>query len=271
MYEAVFIDIDGTLRNNKKELTNKTIEVIKEVTKNGYLVILCSGRPRKYTEDVSKKCFASKYIITSNGGNIYDYENNKVLYTNKMNEEACIQLYNIAKEAKTRFMMNVGENRIVNQLKYFDGSEVLLKEDINTFVKNNDVVQCVIADSDYDKIKSLKPYIEKIKNVEIKNQHKSLINESFPKEGTIYYDIANIGSSKGNAIKEFCKILNIDLKNTIAIGDDYNDVSMFKIAGYSVVMQNANNEVKKYADYITLSNEENGVAVFLEKLLKNEI
>ena len=63
----------------------------------------------------------------------------------------------------------------------------------------------------------------------------------------------------------------VDLKNTIAIGDDYNDVSMFKIAGYSVVMQNANNEVKKYADYITLSNEENGVAVFLEKLLKNEI
>ena len=88
-----------------------------------------------------------------------------------------------------------------------------------------------------------------------------------PREGTIYYDIANIEVNKGNAIKKLCEILDINLKDTIAIGDDYNDISMFKVAGYNVVMGNAIEEVKKYADEITLTNNQDGVAIFLEKLI----
>lgn len=86
MIKAIFIDIDGTLRNSERELSIKTINTIKKVTENGILVILCSGRPRKYTEKISRECFASKYIITSSGGNIFDYEQNKVLYINKMDK-----------------------------------------------------------------------------------------------------------------------------------------------------------------------------------------
>ena len=63
-------------------------------------------------------------------------------------------------------------------------------------------------------------------------------------------------------------MLDIDLKDAVAIGDDYNDISMFKVVGHSVAMENANYDVKQYVDEITLSNEEEGVAVFLEKLLK---
>ena len=65
---------------------------------------------------------------------------------------------------------------------------------------------------------------------------------------------------------EFCKALNISLEETVAIGNDFNDVPMFKVAGYSVAMKNSNDEVKKYADEITESNENDGVAIFLEKL-----
>lgn len=268
MYKAIFIDIDGTLRDNNKNISNETIEAIKKVKEKGILVILCSGRPRKYTEDVSKQCKASKYIITSGGANIYDYEKNKIIYVNKMDKLACIELYKIANEANVRFIMNVGEGRVVNRLKYLDGSEIELKTDMEKFVNKNDIMQCVISDSNFEKIKSLKEKIEKVKNVEIKNQHKSLSDSSFPQEGTAYYDVANIESSKGNAIIKFCEKMNIDLKETIAIGDSYNDISMFKVVGYSVVMQNANDKIKEYADEITESNENNGVAVFLEKLLE---
>lgn len=92
MYKAIFIDIDGTLRNSKKEISKRTINSIKNITDRGIFVILCSGRPRKYTEDISKECYASKYIITSSGGNIYDYEENKILYVNIMNKQACVEL-----------------------------------------------------------------------------------------------------------------------------------------------------------------------------------
>lgn len=268
MYKAIFIDIDGTLRDNNENISDKTIEMIKEVTKKGILVVLCSGRPRKYTEDVSKVCGASKYIITSGGSNIYDYEEDKELYINRMNKEACIQLYHIAEKANVRFIMNVGESRVVNKLKHLDGTEIELKTDIETFVNENNVLQCVISDSDFNNIKKIKEQIEKVKNVEIKNQSKNLIEgiETTRKSG--YCDVANIETSKGNGIKELCKILKIDLKDTIGIGDDFNDIEMFKIVGHSVAMGNANDNVKQYADEVTDTNENNGVAMFLERLLK---
>ena len=268
MYKVIFIDIDGTLRDNNRNISNRTIETIKKVTEKGILVVLCSERPRKYTEEISKKCNASKYIITSGGANIFDYEKNEIIYINKMHKEACLELYKIAEKENISFIMNVGESRVVNKLKNLDGTEIELKTDIEKFIKDNDIMQCVIADSDFEKIRNLKQKIEKMKKVEIKNQHKNLTNSKFPMEGTAYYDVANIESSKGNAIIKFCEKLNIDLKDTIAIGDDFNDISMFKVVGYSVVMENANDKIKEYADEITQTNDNDGVAVFLEKVLK---
>lgn len=268
MYKAIFIDIDGTLRDSKEHISNKTIEMIKKVTEKGILVILCSGRPRKYTEDISRECGASKYIITSGGSNIYDYETNEVLYVNRMNKQACIELYHIAEEANVRFIMNVGEGRVVNKLKEIEYGDVKLDTDIETFVKKNDVVQCVISDSDFENIKKIKGKIEAVENVEIKNQSKNLIEGVITSRKSGYCDVANIETSKGNGIKEICKILQIDLNDTIGIGDDFNDIAMFQTVGYRVVMGNANDEIKQYADEVTLSNENDGVAVFLEKLLK---
>ena len=68
MIKAIFIDIDGTLRDSNRNLSAKTMETIKKVSEKGILVILCSGRPRKYTEQISREYFASKYIITSKIG-----------------------------------------------------------------------------------------------------------------------------------------------------------------------------------------------------------
>lgn len=267
MIKAIFIDIDGTLRDSNRNLSARTIETIRKVTEKGILVILCSGRPRKYTEEISRECFASKYIITSSGGNIYDYEQNKILYVNKMDKEALIKLYKIANPEDVRFIMNVGEGRVVNKVKH-PNQEKQLEEDIREFVYKNDVVQCTIADSNFDKIKNLIPKIEKVENVEIKNRHKSLLDAKFKDDKTIFCDVANINSNKGNAVKKLLEILNIKKEETIAIGDDMNDLSMFEQVGYKVAVDNAIDIVKENADEITLSNDEDGVAVFLDKMLK---
>ena len=270
MIKAIFIDIDGTLRDSNKNLSSRTIKAIKKITDKGILVILCSGRPRKYTEQISKECFASKYIITSSGGMIYDYEENKVLYVNEMNKEALIKLYEIANPEDVRFIMNVGEGRVVNKEKHAD-QEIQLDEDIKDFVYNNPVVQCTIADSNFDKIKKLIPKIDKVKNVEIKNRHKSLLDDKFKDDKTVFCDIANTNSNKGNAVKKLLEILNISKEDTIAIGDDNNDLSMFEQVGYRVAVDNAIDIVKEKADEITLSNDEDGVAVYLEKLQNERI
>ena len=70
MYKIIFIDIDGTLRNDKKEITNRTKEAIQQIVEKGIQVVICSGRRRKYTEEVSKEALASKCVIVCNGGEI---------------------------------------------------------------------------------------------------------------------------------------------------------------------------------------------------------
>lgn len=267
MYKVVFVDIDGTLRNSKRELTQETIDTVKNVTASGIMVVLCTGRPRGYTEKISRECFASNYIITSGGGNIYDYKKKKSMYVNIMNKLACKELYKIAQKVDARFLMDVDKCRVVTKVKHYDGTEIQLQEDLNEFVDKNDIMQCTIADEEYDKIKKIGAEVKAIKNVEIKNQHKSLTDNNYPKEGTFYYDVANIESNKGNAIKEFCKQLNISQKDTIAIGDGLNDILMFKVVGHSVAMGNAHENVKKVADEIIDTNDNNGLAKYLKTLL----
>lgn len=257
MIKAVFIDIDGTLRDDNKNISKRTKDIIKKVTNNGILIVLCSGRHRGDTEKVSRQCFASKYIISSNGGNIYNYENNENLYTNCMDKEAIIQLYKIAESKNVRFIMNVGDVKVVNKIKHSTG-EIKLEEDIKDFVYKNDVEQCVIQDDDFKKVEKLFPEIEKIKNVEIKNRHNIC-------------DIANKESNKGNAIKKLLKILNIKKSDTIAIGDDANDLSMFNEVEYKVAVSNAVDILKENADEIILSNNEDGVAKFLERIFERKL
>ena len=269
MYRAVFIDIDGTLRNDLGEISIKIQEAVKEAVKSGMIVVICSGRPIRSTVEVSKKCFASEFVITSNGAYGYNYKENKCVFKNKMDKQACIKLYNLAKENGVNFIMNTENGRFV--LKETNNEyDTILSESIESFVEKLDVMQCLLQDSSFEKIRDLKPYVEKIENVGIKNQSKSLTNSKVPPREITYYDVADEKTSKGFGVKKMCKALNIDLKDAISIGDDYNDISMFEQTGLSVVMGNANDEVKSNAKYETLSNNEDGVAVFLEKLLKNK-
>lgn len=94
------------------------------------------------------------------------------------------------------------------------------------------------------------------------------MNAKFKDDKTIFCYIANIDSNKGNAVKKLLEILNIKKEETIAIGDDINDLSMFEQVGYKVAVDNAIDIVKENADEITLSNDEEGVAVFLDKILE---
>lgn len=269
MYKAIFIDIDGTLRDDNKQISKRTKEAIKNIVDLGILVVICSGRPYKTTVEISKDVFASNIIISSNGAFGYDYENQKCVYKNKMQGQACIELYNLAKKYDVNFIMNTQIGRF--KLKETKNKEdKILDEPIESFLEKTDVMQCLIQDKDFEKIKNLKKEVEQIKGTGIKNQSKALVDKNYKPKEITYYDVADINTSKGNGVKKLCEILNIDLKDTISIGDDFNDVSMFEITGFSIAMGNANEEVKKKAKYITLTNNEDGVAFVLEKLLKNK-
>ncbi len=268
MYKIIFIDIDGTLKNDLGEISNRTKQAIKQTVDSGIIVIICSGRPIKSAVETSKACCASEFVITSNGGYGYNYRENKCVFKNPMEKESCIKIYNLAKEKDINFIMNTEKGRYILKPTYNE-YDTLLNEPIENFLEKIEVMQCLLQDSSFEKIRDLKPYIDKIENVGIKNQSKSLTNPKIKPKEVTYYDIADEKTSKGYGVKKMCEALKIDLKDAISIGDDYNDVTMFEVTGLSVVMGNANDEVKSKAKYETLTNNENGVAIFLENLINN--
>ena len=155
---------------------------------------------------------------------------------------------------------------------YYEDDD-LIDKPIAEFLKEHDVSQCIFISPKLETIKEIKEIeIPKFKDVEIKNQSKCLTNPEEKPWSITYCDIANLDSSKGNGIKKFCEIMNIDLKDTIAFGDDYNDVPMFETVGHAVVMGNANYYIKKnYADEIAEDNNLDGVAKVLERILEEGV
>lgn len=261
MIKAIFIDIDGTLRNSKKEITNKTKETIGVVKKAGIKVVICSGRARKYAECVSKECNASELIIASDGADVYDYKNNKSIYINSIPTKSCIELYKLATKHNVTICIDTENGQFTNQEKLL-GDTVQYDNDIENTVMNSQIIHIHFFDKDVNKMKKVLEDVRKIEGIKIGN------NDLFYNQVNYYIFVSNSNSNKGQGITKLCKKINIELKDTIAIGDDFNDLDMFKVVGHSVAMENASENIKKVVDEITLSNDEDGVAIFLDKLLK---
>ena len=261
MIKAIFIDIDGTLRNSKKEITDITKETIGFVKKAGIKVVICSGRARTYVENVSKECNASEIIIASDGADVYDYKNNKSIYINSIPTKSCIELYKLATKHNVAICIDTETGQVTNQEKLLSDT-VQYDNDIENTVMNSKIIHINFSDKDVDKMRRLLEDVRKIEGIQIGN------NDLFYNQVNYYIFVSNSNSNKGQGIAELCKKINIELKDTIAIGDDFNDLDMFKVVGHSVAMENASENIKKVVDEITLSNDEDGVAIFLDKLLK---
>jgi len=184
-----------------------------------------------------------------------------------MTKDSILELYKIANKDNVRFMLSGNGTKYVNVIKHTDGTETLIEWPLETFLDKIDIIAVTIASYDYDTILNMKEPVSKIPGIKIMNQHKSLSDSSYEKTGTIYIDIVEENTSKGNAVKHFSEIFNIPFENRIAIGDDNNDLYMFEQCGYKVAMGNALIPVKEIADYITDTNNNDGVAKFIEKLI----
>lgn len=117
----------------------------------------------------------------------------------------------------------------------------------------------MIIGKEHEKIFQFQDYITN-------NLKVSIVDSSNTKKEEIWFSIVDGNASKGNALKTLAKYINVPLSNTIAIGNDFNDLSMFKVAGQSVAVANASEDVKAAASIIVEDNNSDGVAIFLEKL-----
>lgn len=271
MYKIIFADIDGTLRNSKREITQRTQTDIKKLQSMGIEVILCSGRPRCEVERVSRDCNASRYIISSNGAEVYDYISKKVIYRNMVNIQSIIKIYQIAEKEDCVFVMNSGNVRIVNKYKYNDETEIIPKGGIISAAYDNNIMQCIVIDKDFEKMKRVREELLKVEGIRIINESKCFNDKSIVPNDSIYCDIVDITTSKGTAVEEMCKYLDIKREETIGIGDSYNDLELLEHVGYSVAMGNALAGLKSKVDEVTNTNDYDGAAEFFEKIISGNV
>ncbi|MCI8961659.1 MAG: HAD family phosphatase [Clostridia bacterium] len=265
--KAIFLDVDGTLLNNKKQITDATKTIIKEIKNKGIYIILCSGRSNKDVCKYSQDAYVSEYTISSNGAQIYNYITKENCYKNCIKYNYIKAVWEYCNKNNLELVFNLDSNQTGNNIFcsniYKDRTII---EDIES-LKDIDIFQIIINSKNYYDIQHCEEYILSNKTLKIANYSREYIKKDPNSKEPYYIFINNKLVDKGIAIREILKEINIKKEETICFGDRINDITMFKACGITVAMKNADEELKKIADYITLSNEEDGVADFIKKYI----
>lgn len=264
MIKHLFSDIDGTLLNDNSEISKYTKEVI---IRCNIPFTLVSGRSPQKMEIILNELGIGGVHVAFNGAMVFKKDNNKVTILNKeiLNRELARKLVlDIRSEfPKVGISLYDDENWSVDLVnKIIEREKKVVKVNYNLVNFNQyfnenlkEVYKVSFIEDDVEVFKNLVNYVEVNYSDEKITIQKSLSG---------YLEITHVNAKKSLGIEYVMKLKNIDRESTVAFGDGENDISMLQSAGYSIVMDNATEEVKKYADYITKSNNENGVAYVVE-------
>ncbi len=258
MYKAIFLDLDGTLLDDDKNISEENKKAIDMAESKGISVCLCSGRQKEFVKKIKEKAgIKSQYLISSNGSEIYDFTNKEVLFTAKLENSVSKKIYEYCEDRKYLIRVDTIYGRYINNMEYEYSGEIELSENIDKFLSDNDVIQISVCTKTEHEIDEAINYIKSLgEDIKIENRY-----QAGNGVWTLWsVNVINRNASKGNAIYGLCKYLKINIEDVIAMGDDLNDISMIKEAGLGVAMGNAISEVKQIADEITKTNNENGVA-----------
>ena len=258
--KVIFIDLDGTLMTKGFKISQENIDAINLAIKNDIDIVLLSGRPYKLVDYLAQKINKSIKAIGFNGA----YSKNLISKT--INQELLKEIL--------PFLINHSQ---LIMLKSNDCIYANVKP-LETFVyptSDTEKVEVVVTNelleevADKEIYKILCVYRNLVDEKEIINylEYKKLTFSAYPGRGC---ELVGPGVDKGFAVKEYLRYFGIELKNAYFIGDDTNDVPMFKLGGNNIVMQNGSEECKKYASFICPSVFENGVAFAIKKIIKEK-
>ena len=195
--KIVFIDIDGTLLNDKKHVTVRTRKSIKKIVDKGIFVVITSGRNINFCIDKSRRALASPIVISSNGTEIYNYETNEVLYKNVIDKNVLEKIWNYSDKNEIGVFFNSIEGRFIN--KYLIGFDKYKYKVVTTFkeLKKLDISQFVIVSEDYDKTSGFKNFISSL-DLDVAYFSKSFGNKDFNIKSSV--DVINKDVSKGSGV-----------------------------------------------------------------------
>ena len=249
MSKYIFCDLDATLLNDEKEVSNDDLNAIREFESRGNHFIICSGRVpfalRKY-----KELLNSTEVVSSNGSIIIS--DNKYIKDDLLSKDIVYIAVEYALKHNIYLRMFSKECLYILNDQYNTGNAFLYPE--HEYVDENSVKE-IIEKSIINKVAFSSGDTDLLKQA-YKNMIDSGLDIELAFSASTFLEINSKNQSKGNGLLDYCKLKNIDIKDTIAIGDNGNDISMLKVAGLAVCPKNATDEVKSVSD-IVLENDNN--------------
>lgn len=268
-YKLLALDLDGTLTNGRKEISEENKRYLEMAQRTGVKIVLASGRPvLGICPDAEALNLYGRggYILAYNGGHMIDCGTGKDLFRKTIPMELYHEIcavhkkfdaypltYNhkgvICENTESEYVKREGYNNRIPVIKVAS-----LEEEIR-----EPVVKFMVVGV-HEELKRAREYLLKI--------YEGVLNIFFSEP--YFLEITPPGIEKGAALEQLCNILSIGKEDVMACGDGLNDIPMLQFAGLSVAMGNACDEIKACADYITASNEEDGVAKAVRKFLLQE-
>ncbi|BCS80497.1 Cof-type HAD-IIB family hydrolase [Anaerocellum diazotrophicum] len=275
MYKLIAIDLDMTLLDRNKNISYRNKKAIELAKKKGVKIVLCSGRILKGVMYFAKVLgLYDQVIVACNGAIVRDLKKNKDIYYIGLENEKSLEIARICKENDIYYHYYFQDTMIARRLDYSSkfyyekNKELPEEERINIIIDDSEntlkacadlITKFVIIDADLKKVDYVRKIIEReISGIETT---KSDIN---------ILEVMKEGVNKKSALEFVCSYLGIAPEEVMAIGDNENDLEMIEFAGLGIAMENAIEELKEIADYVTNSYDDDGVARAIEKFVLGE-
>ncbi len=265
-YKILVLDIDGTLTNSKKEITPRTKNALRAAQEKGVVVVLASGRPTPGIQPVANEIELDKYggyILSFNGAVITNYQTKEVIFEKVLPDGSLPILYNEAQKAGVSIVSYLDDaiitetpdNQYVEYEAFLNRMKVVeVKDFVGTF--HAPVTKCLIVGD---------PAI--LEPLETRMKKKMGERLSIYRSEPFFLEVMPQNIDKAASLERLLRHLNMEKGQMIACGDGFNDRSMIEFAGLGVAMCNAQQPVKDAADIVTLTNDEDGVAIIIEDYL----
>ena len=269
-YKLLALDMDGTVLNSQKKISPRTKSAINNLIQRGIHVVIGTGRDLAEVRDYRNDFSGMKYAILMSGGLIFDFLNDKPIKIHGLDEKTIFELIDFGLEERAMIHMHTVRDSIAREIDI----QNMAAFGMGVYQEMFDRV-CVRCDDYKDFVRTHPGEVVKVnlyhRNKQSRDKNFARIqplNLSISFAEAFNLEMLPADITKGSGLRELCDFLKIDISETVAIGDAPNDKEILEMAGVGVAMGNATDEIKKIAAFITLDNDNDGVAVAIDKFFK---
>lgn len=265
MYKLIAVDMDGTLLNEQKEISKRCLESISRIKEKGKKIVLATGRPLRgilrYIE-ILDLFDENNYVVTYNGALVQSTKGGKILYDKPLSLDAYKELYDLSKQldvnihALTDNSVLTPKNNPYTQIESSINQIPIIEGSLDEIDNSTNIIKVMFIDEP-KKLDTIIPLLPQW----VKEKYSIL------RSASIFLEFLDKSVNKGVGVSLVAEQLGIKPQEVICVGDAGNDIAMIKYAGLGVAMGNATEDVKAESDYITLTNNEGGVAHVIEKFM----